>query len=324
MLITNDIVRNVTGAEIEHFRQYGFVLLKRMIAPCALKRLDAAIEEAIATISTSAAHCDLTQLAEAAMRHARTEVEKCANGEGPFSPAVLGDALRRSAARPLEEIPKAGAPRGHSLIDQFVSERVPALRKFALHDDLPRLAAAFLDIRAVRFFDDILCVRQAGAIERTAFHQDLSYLHLDGDRGCSFWMFLDPAREGAGALGYVPGSHRWGHLFKPNFLISEIACPGSEGTELPNIESEPEAFGVQYIETEPGDIVAHHFLTVHGKQGNRSPHPCRSFALRYVDAQTRIRRRPGLGMPPVYRRPMCDGDLLDNRIHPLAWSAPMG
>jgi ectoine hydroxylase-related dioxygenase (phytanoyl-CoA dioxygenase family) len=314
------ITRNLTGAEIEHFRQYGFVRLRNVIAEEEMARLQVAMGLAVDTFDLSPASCDLTAFAETASAYA---AGRCAGlvpvGTGPFSSAALGEQLRRCGTQPLTEKTSSRRRPGRSLVDSNVSQRVPELRDLALNTDLARIAAALIDVPSVRFYNDTMCVKEPGAIERTAFHQDLSYLHVDGDRGCTFWIFVDPVRDGGGALGYVPASHKWGQVYKPNFLVSELAFPGSEGVDLPGIDASPDAFGVQYVESNPGDVIAHDVLTVCGKQGNRAPNPCRGFALRYIDADLRFRRRRGIGLPAIYANPPREGAALDDAVHPLAW-----
>jgi ectoine hydroxylase-related dioxygenase (phytanoyl-CoA dioxygenase family) len=275
---------------------------------------------AIDTFDLSPAGCDLTAFAEAATTHAAggTSVTPAAD-TCPFCTASLGDLLRASGTQTLKEKTAVKQRSGRSLIDYHVSLRVRELRNLALKTDLPRIAASLLDIPSVRLYDDLMCAKEPGAVERGAFHQDLSYLHVGGDRGCTFWIFVDPVRDGAGALGYVPASHKWREVFKPNFLVSDLACPGTEGADLPGIETSPDAFGVQYVDSDPGDVIAHHVLTVYGKQGNRGARPCRGFAFRYVDAALRFQRRPGILLPLAYEVPASDGSPLDDNIHPQAW-----
>lgn len=320
MLRPPPIMRDLTAAELEHFRQYGFVRVKGAIAEEEIARLQAGMSVAVDTFELSSAGCDLTAFAESAVSYAATGTSGRMTAQaGPLCTASLGDALRRSGKRPLKEQTSIKQKGGRSLMDAFVSTRVRELRELALDSDLPRMAAAFLDVPSVRLYDDILCVKEPGAIERSAFHQDISYMHVGGDRGCTLWIFVDPVRDGAGALGYVPSSHKWGQIFKPNFLLSELTCPGAEGAELPDIDTAPDAFGVQYVDADPGDIIVHHVLTVCGKQGNRGAKPCRGFGLRYVDASLPFHRRAGVGLPPVYEHAVAEGSALDEAHHPIAW-----
>lgn len=117
-------------------------------------------------------------------------------------------------------------------------------------------------------------------------------------------------------MGYIPGSHRWGQAFKPNIFVSTLPFPGSEGADMPPVEEKPETYGVEYVEVEPGDVVVHHFLTVHGSEGNRGDRTRSAFSLRYCDAEARYRHRAGAPPQPLHRQDMADGEALDDVIHP--------
>lgn len=315
-------VRNITGAEIGHFRQYGFVLLKNILSEAAVAQLGEAMTAAVDGFADSPRGCDLTDFAAAASAAPAPKGHN-RHTAAPFCEAPMGPALQAAGAHTLLDRPVAKSPAGHSLLDGAVTRRVSALRTFAYEGDCPRIASGLLDVGQMRFFDDILCVKEAGAVERVAFHQDISYMAVDGESGCVFWTFVDPVREGRGAPGYIPGSHRWGQIFRPNFLLSDLPCPGSEGVPLPGIEASPEAFGVQYVEADPGDLIVHHALTVYGKQGNRGRRPVRGFGLRYVDADLKFRRRPGVVLTTDYRRPPRNGMALDDEVHPIVWPRPV-
>ena len=161
-------------------------------------------------------------------------------------------------------------------------------------------------------------MKEPGTADRAAFHQDLPYFNLDGDRGCVVWIPLDPVRKGSGTLAYVPGSHKWG-LYNANVFMSRAAFPGSEGCDLPDIDGDPDAFGVVHVEAEPGDVIVHHFLTVHGSEGNLGRSNRRAFSLRYCDADIRYLRRAGAPAQPLHRQDLRDGDALDDALHPMVW-----
>jgi ectoine hydroxylase-related dioxygenase (phytanoyl-CoA dioxygenase family) len=182
-----------------------------------------------------------------------------------------------------------------------------------------RIAAELLGVSRVRYYDDQMFIKEPGAVDRAAFHQDVPYFHLDGDCGCVFWIPLNSVKAGGGRVGYIPGSHRWQKMFKANVFVSELPFPGAEGVDMPKIDADPEAYGVQYLEAEPGDVLVHHFLTVHGSEGNRSDTPRSAFSLRYCDANIRYRTRPGAPAQPLHKQDMRDGDPLDDTIHPIVW-----
>jgi ectoine hydroxylase-related dioxygenase (phytanoyl-CoA dioxygenase family) len=306
-------MRSISGAEIEHFRTYGFVRLKAMIAEEEIARLRGALDLAVRTFDRSPAGCDLTAIARQAKSLRARSGQQVA---GPLG-GDLGKALRDAGRDVLKETYEES--RGRALLDFNTGLRVPALRQFALRPELPRIAAILLDVPGVRFYDDILVCKEAGALERCAVHQDGSFLHIDSMRGCTFWVFIDPVRDGRGAVGYVPSSHKWGDVFKPNFLLSDLPCQDGEGADMPPIDPAPTEFGVQYMDLDPGDIVVHHMMTLTGCQGNRGITPARGFGFLYIDAASRFKRRAGINLPPAYAA-LTDGAALSDRLHPLAWA----
>jgi ectoine hydroxylase-related dioxygenase (phytanoyl-CoA dioxygenase family) len=233
--------------------------------------------------------------------------------------AALAAAIRMSDLPRLADKSPDGAPRGNFLLDTGVWRRISELADFALGSKLAGISAQLLGVPRIRFYDDQMFIKEPGAVDRAAFHQDLPYFHLDGDRGCVFWIPLNSVKAGGGRVGYIPGSHRWQKMFKANVFISELPFPGAEGADMPKIEADPEAYGVQYIEAEPGDVLVHHFLTVHGSEGNRSNIPRAAFSLRYCDADMRYRQRPGAPAQPLHKQGMKDGDALDDITHPMVW-----
>jgi ectoine hydroxylase-related dioxygenase (phytanoyl-CoA dioxygenase family) len=138
------------------------------------------------------------------------------------------------------------------------------------------------------------------------------------------WVPVDRADRSTGALGYVRGSHRWGRAYRPNVFMSRLAMPGSEGDDLPDIDNNEGDYDIVYFEVEPGDVVIHHFRTVHGSHGNASTTRTRRAAsLRYVGEQVRFRRRPGAPAQPHRPFDWPDGSALSDPWFPLVWRQRM-
>jgi ectoine hydroxylase-related dioxygenase (phytanoyl-CoA dioxygenase family) len=282
-----------------------------------VKLLTKAMTDAVDTIGQSPNGYNVTAAADAFWG-----VDRAANDNEVASQhdlGALGHAVRQSNLPRLVDALPRNAPRGKFLLDTSVWRRVPMLADFALNGPLPEIASMLLEAPSLRFYDDQMFVKEPGAVDRAAFHQDVPYFHVNGETGCVFWIPLDVVREGGGRIGYIPGSHRWERLYKPNIFVSEMPFPDSEGIDMPRIDANPEAYGVQYIDADPGDILVHHFLTVHGSEGNQSPNRRRAFSLRYCDATIRYRHRQGAPAQPLHRQDMTDGDALDDAIHPPVW-----
>jgi hypothetical protein len=308
--------RSVTAAEIEQFREYGYVRLPGLLSQEQVHALRGAVATAITSLSSSPNAYNVTTAADA-LWGAAASIDQGASTQHDL--AALARAISQSDLPRLVDEQVPGQARGNFLLDTGVWRRVPALAAFVLGSQLPETSAALLGLHAVRFFDDQVFVKEAGAVDRVAFHQDLPYFHLGGTAGCVFWIPLDPVRRGGGRMGYVPGSHLWDKLFKPNIFASALPFPGSEGAEMPDIEADPNAYSVEYVEAEPGDVLVHHVLTVHGSEGNQHGTPRRAVSLRYFDAAIPYRHRPGAPPQPLHRTNLKDGDPLDDAIHPVVW-----
>lgn len=113
--------------------------------------------------------------------------------------------------------------------------------------------------------------------------------------------------------------YEWGEVFNPNIFASRMAFPGSAARDLPDIESAPNDFGVVYVDADPGDVIVHHFLTMHGSEGNVGGNDRRVFSLRYCDSRIRYRRRPGAPAQPLHKADLRDGKPLSEAYHPIAY-----
>jgi Phytanoyl-CoA dioxygenase (PhyH) len=106
---------------------------------------------------------------------------------------------------------------------------------------------------------------------------------------------VDPGRPvsfNSDTIRYVRGSHRWG-FFKPNVFVSQMAFPGADGDTLPDIDGHEEEYDIVSSELEPGDLLVHHHLTVHGSAGNATLRQTRRAAsLRYCGDDIRFKFRP--------------------------------
>lgn len=318
MTLHRAVENSLRLSDVAHFWKFGYVKLPNFLSEHNLSVLRTAMDSALGTLEQSPNGYNATTVGDSFW-----STEECINDQGSEQHDLhaLSAAIRESGCPRLIDVSPSPQHRGRFFIDTSVWRREPRLAQFARSGSLPEAAAILLAVNRLRFFDDQLFVKEAGALDRAAFHQDLSYFHLDGTCGCVIWIPLDPVRRGGGAMGYVSGSHMWGQTFNPNVFLCEMPSPGSVGVNLPPIETSPENYGVQYVEADPGDIIIHHFQTIHGSEGNRSNQTRRAFSLRYCDADIRYCFRPGAPAQPLHRSGVGEGESLDNEIHPIVWSA---
>lgn len=305
--------RDLTPEEVGRFHRDGYVLVKGG-AFQALHILERAHEwEWSGGRRGSPCAYDVTEVARACF--GTEEVPK--GGATQYDLSALRAAVRADG-RPRLIDNSGSSAIGHFYVDTNLASRNPHVAEITHKRGPFAQIAELLGVPQLRYYDDQYFVKEPWAADRVAFHQDASYFHIDGTEGVTAWIPLDDVPLKAGALGYVPGSHRSGAVFDPNIFMSRMPFPGGTGNELPDIEATENEFGVVYVPMERGDFLLHHFRTIHGSRGNTTAVPRRAFSLRFCDAQVRYRRRPGAqdrpGVP-IQR----DGELLSDLHHPCIY-----
>lgn len=97
----------------------------------------------------------------------------------------------------------------------------------------------------------------------TPAHQDGYYFMLDPCEAVTFWLALDVTDEENGCVRYVRGSHQLG--MRHHGRTSTLGF--SQGiTDFDDADRHLE----EAAHARPGDLLAHHALTIHRAEGNRS------------------------------------------------------
>ncbi len=158
------------------------------------------------------------------------------------------------------------------------------------------MAASQLLEGPVRFWHDQLFCKPALHGGVVAWHQDYSYwtrtkpmAHL------TCWVGLDDADVENGCLYYVPKSHEWGLLDKPD-LAGDMERIMDFLTE-----EQKQAFQPIPIKLKSGYGTFHHPLLVHGSYANKTERARRAFVLNvFRDGVHSESNQPLLeGVPPV-------------------------
>ncbi len=285
------LARPITAEEIDAYERDGVVCLRQVVPHEWLERMVEPIERELAPARST----DLSQMAEA--------IE---SGGG----AALKDETVASGGRFV-----AG-------VDHWV--RDPDFAAFACESPLPEIAAVLMGSEAAFLYEDSLLVKEPGSSERTAFHQDMAYFHLEGSQVCTFWCPFDAVTPETGAVAYVRGSHRWGKLYRPNLFVSRDDIPGTEGEPLPPIDDHPEDFDLVQFSLEPGDLTVHHACTLHGAGANAtSTQRRRAISVRYAGDDARFRTRPG-AMAKPHHEGLAEGAPLGSDGTPRVWPGAAG
>jgi phytanoyl-CoA hydroxylase len=105
--------------------------------------------------------------------------------------------------------------------------------------------------------------KPAGVEHPTPPHQDNYYFNLQPPHVVTIWLALDYVDDENGCLRYLPGSHLRG--FRPHGRSNVLGF--SQGIT----DFGPEdAAAERKIHLAPGDAVAHHGMTIHRAEPNRS------------------------------------------------------
>jgi len=103
-----------------------------------------------------------------------------------------------------------------------------------------------------------------GIGQPTPAHQDGYYFKLAPCEALTMWMALEPVDEENGCVRYVPKSHKRG--MRPHGKTGTLGF--SQGiTDFPNELDSANEIG---FPAQPGDLLAHHALTIHRADGNSS------------------------------------------------------
>jgi ectoine hydroxylase-related dioxygenase (phytanoyl-CoA dioxygenase family) len=165
-------------------------------------------------------------------------------------------------------------------------------------------ASQLLGNRSVRFWHDQLFCKPARHGGVVAWHQDYSYwtrtkpmAHL------TCWIGLDDSTEENGCLQYIPGSHLWGLLDKPE-LAGEM-----DGLLEFLTPEQKKAFKPVPIELKKGHAAIHHPLLIHGSYANNSERPRRAIVLNvFADGTESDTDQPLLdGVPVIHRKEKMSG-----------------
>ncbi len=194
--------------DVATFRRDGVVRLREVMPAAWIARLRDAVEVALGSTATT----DLSAMADALV------------GADPSS-APRGQ-FRAGTDHWVASSPSSSPSR--------VSRRCPA--------SWPSCSAS----DQIWLYEDSVLVKEPGTVERTHFHQDLAYFHVDGDQVCTVWVPLDAVDAENGAVQYVRGSHRDRTPLRPNLFVTTDTLPGSEGEAVSDASDDPALVAIRH------------------------------------------------------------------------------
>ncbi|RZV48316.1 MAG: hypothetical protein EX269_02290 [Acidimicrobiales bacterium] len=160
--------------------------------------------------------------------------------------------------------------------DSQAWQGVDEYREFVFESPAAKIAADLMRATTVNFFFDAVFVRSPGTQFSTPWHQDEPYWSVDGFNTCSIWMPLVPVAA-KNALSFVPRSHRSATVFD-QYNFGDLNPDGQSAVdmvdfgaiaedEFPDIDADPERWGVVNWDMEPGDCIAFNSRMMHGGSG---------------------------------------------------------
>lgn len=315
--MSNQLTRSVTQDEIAAYKQAGVVLLKGILNLQAVNSLRRSIDEVVQRLDQSPSGYDFTKILRATEAGDFEALRKMSDGQ--YDLEAIMDHVK-STGKPLLADNDSDQSDGAYFIDTGIAAKLKNYRRLCVSGVLPEVAGQLLESETVRFFGDQVFVKEPNTPGKTAFHQDATYFEIEGEQCCVMWVPTDPVVLENGAMMYVRGSHRDGKLYKPNVFISQAPLPGSEGADLPDIENNLDDFDIIHFDVEPGDVLVHHYRTIHGTGGNRSRYQVRRAAsIRYCGDDIRFKERPWAPPQLHHTTRLNTGDPLSGPDFPIVW-----
>ena len=209
-------------------------------------------------------------------------------------------AMDRIIANPTDQgmlINPEGSP-GRFERDLFLWMADEGFRSLALDSPVGEIAAACLQSTRVNLLLDMMLTKEPQTPAISPWHHDLPYNWVDGNQVCGMWLSLDHATAESGAAEWIRGSHKWGCWFATR-PFQGGAYEIDDGLEpMPDIDADRDRYDIVQFETEPGDCIVNHLLTVHWAPGNHTDGRRRAVVYRLCgDDAVYAERGPGRPKP---------------------------
>jgi len=309
------LARAVTEAEKEAFERDGVVLLKGIYPSEWVDYMRSQLDDVFSMAQE-----------RAASTHYVAQGDSERGSHSDMVQVAIDLRSRNASAQLAMEGGQDVAATGRSIVETDAAHWHRGLLQHHTHGPMPELIHQVTSSAQVNLYSDQLFLKEAGSRVKTPFHQDKPYFLVDGGDVAVAWLPVDTVTADNGAMGYVIGSHKWGKLFKPSDFTTENGTfPEVEGIDLSGLDVLTQGMldeaDIQYFDVEPGDVIVHHWATLHGSKGNVSAHSKRRAAsIRYACEGCHFFMRPS--SPEPFRRTvsLVDGDPLEKAGRfPIVW-----
>ena len=314
---------SLTDEQLNQFEEDGFLHLKNIISQEQVHLLRQAVGQQEEGFSDTTTGYDFESLANQLWGEENNNVD--AGAAQRFDLELYRHIIKEdNTARPIRENTNQDLKdKGFFLYEAAGWRKFEGIRKVAFDSIIPALCSKLMNSSYINFWEDTTFVKKPNTPQKTVFHQDYTYFQIKGSKCCIVWIPLDPATRETGAMQYVRGSHKWGQEFAPNVFIAQTPLLETEHPKLPDIEANPDSYDIVTIEAEPGDVIIHNVMTVHGSRGNMSKDKIRrAISFRYCGDDIRYYDRPGAIPQPYISSPLPDGAPLYSEHYPLVWPKP--
>ncbi len=268
---------------------------------------------------------------EAAIEHYEMDGAVCIRGQFDNDwVALMHDASVHMMTDPrakMREVDDADDP-GYYFVSSHMSRHDEDFHRFVLDSPAAEIAARVMRLDEVRFFYDQLFIKDPGTLAPTPWHNDLPFWNFDGEHIASVWLALTPVSAATSGVVYVAGSHRWNTLYRaitPDFDEAFM----DESLELcPEFHKEFDNPAYRFLswDLEPGDVIVHHPMVVHGSGRNESTTRRRvALSCRYFGSDAIwTERKTGFRVPGASRAPgvVFGRPPRDDTVFPVAWRSP--
>ena len=198
-------------------------------------------------------------------------------------------------------------------------QRVKPFERVIWDSPLAAVAARLMQSQNVRMYHDHVLVKEPGTRQRTPWHQDQPYYNIEGRQNISFWIAVDPV-PCESTLEFVAGSHRGPWLMPRSFMDDQAKWfPEGSLQDLPDIESDRNAFPILGWPVQPGDVVGFQMLELHAAGGFAGPGSRRVFSLRLLGDDITHAPRPWVTSPnfPGLEQELPAGAPMNHALFPL-------
>ena len=180
-------------------------------------------------------------------------------------------------------------------LEDFCNWRdIPEYSDFIYNSSLALLASSLMKSKSAQFFHDHFFYKETNSGVPTPWHQDMPYYCVSGQQTVSFWLPLE-SREKSVSLKLLAGSHQLNKEIRPtSWASNESFYEDSEAfMNLPDIKE----FTTKEWKTEPGDVVAFNFKTIHAANANIANTISRTLSFRLLGDDAVYKQRPGRTSP---------------------------